>query len=461
VLRRLFPLRNCTKTLREQETRPCLEYHLHRCLGPCIGAVSEDEYQYVVRQVMLFLEGRRDLVAQQLRQQMEIAVENLEFEKAALLRDQIKAVEDVTEHQKIASAEGEMDVVAFASTEGQAYVEVFFIRNGNLVGRECFIVDGVDGEEPPQIMTNFITQFYGTVPNIPPLIVLQHPVLDSALEGWLAQRRGGRVRLQVPRRGRKRELVKMVEENAQHGMEQRRLRMVADPEIISEALEEIQRELLLPRIPHRVECYDISNIQGVSAVGSMVVFEQGVACKSQYRRFRIRTVKSADDYGMLREVLGRRFRKLGGGNWGVLPDLMLIDGGRGQLNAVLGVMRELGLDDIPVASIAKEREEIFVPKKKSPIVLRENSSALFLVQRIRDEAHRFAVGYHHKVHGRESLSSILDDIPGIGPKRRAALVRHFGSARAIREAEVEEIAAVKGLTLPVARRVKAYLEEYS
>lgn len=461
VLRKLFPLRNCTKALREEGSRPCLEYHLHRCLGPCIGAVSEAEYQHTVKQVLLFLEGRRELVVQQLRDQMDVAVGNLEFEKAASLRDQIQAVEDVAERQKIAAAEGEMDVVAFAVTGDQAYVQVFFIRNGSLVGREYFIMERVEEEEPPQIMTNFVTQFYGRVPNIPPLVVLQHPVLDLGLEKWLSERRGGKVKLQVPRRGRKKELVRMVEENARHGMEQRRVRMVADPEAVSEALEEIQRELLLPRIPHRVECYDISNIQGISAVGSMVVFEQGVPCKSRYRRFKIRTVKGADDYGMLREVVARRFSRRGDGSWRDLPDLMLIDGGKGQLGAVVGVMRELGLDHISVASIAKEREEIFVPQEEGPIMLPRDSGALFLVQRIRDEAHRFAVGYHRKVHGRKSLSSILDDVPGIGPKRRAALVRHFGSVRAMREARVEEIAAVKGLTELLARRLKQYLGEYS
>jgi len=267
--------------------------------------------------------------------------------------------------------------------------------------------------------------------------------------------------LHVPRRGLKKELVAMVEENARHGMEQRRVKMVTDPEVIAEALGVLRGELSLPVVPHRVECYDISNIQGTSAVGSMVVFEQGVPCKSRYRKFKIRTVKGADDYAMLREVLARRFRRASDGGWGILPDLVLIDGGKGQLNAVVQVVRELGLDALPVASIAKEREEIFVPGREESIMLPRDSSALFLVQRIRDEAHRFALGYYRKVHREEALSSVLDDIPGIGAKRKTALLKRFGSVRGVREAQIEEIAAVKGFTLPLSRRVKQYLGEYS
>jgi excinuclease ABC subunit C len=460
VLRKLFPLRNCNNPLRGDADRPCLEYHLHRCVGPCVGAVTEEEYRRLVEQVLLFLEGKRDLVVRQLRSQMELAAEATDFEKAALLRDQIGAVEAVTEHQKIAAVEGEMDVVALASTEDEACMQVFFLRNGNLVEKEGFVLGGTQDETPSQIMTSFLFQFYESVPDVPPLILLQHPVNDAkAAEEWLSSRRGGRVRLRVPQRGRKRELVDMVAENARHEIARRRVGRVADPESAGRALEELQRALDLPRLPRRVEGYDISNIQGVSAVGSMAVFEEGMPAKSRYRRFKIRAVKGADDYGMLREVLGRRFARVTGVDVWDLPDLVLVDGGKGQLKAALSVMQALRVDSIPVASIAKEREEIFVPNRHDPILLPRDSVALFLVQRIRDEAHRFAIAYHRRAHRRKSLSSVLDDIPGIGAKRRVALVKAFGSMRALRKAKPEEIAAVKGLTLPLSQRVKQHLEE--
>jgi excinuclease ABC subunit C len=400
---------------------------------------------------------------------MAKASERLEFERAAVLRDQIRAVERVTERQKISSTErGDEDVIAMAQSKDQAYVEVFFIRNGKLIERDRFIVQGAQDEEPGQIMTSFLNQFYDSATYIPPLILLQHSPHDlPILVKWLESKRGDRVSLQVPQRGEKRKLVEMVAENARQGLEQLMVKRLADLKTTAAALDELRHALHLPQTPKRVECYDISDIRGTSAVGSMVVFEEGQPKPAHYRRFRIKTVAGADDYAMIREVLKRRFRRAAGDGkgeggekektWAIVPDLVLIDGGRGHLGAALDAMREMKVDFIPVASLAKENEELFRPDMPQPIVLPRTSSALYLVQRIRDEAHRFALGYHHRVRRSEAMASALDNVPGIGPKRKRALLKRFGSVRAIKEADIDEIAAVIGMTRSLAHKVKEYL----
>jgi excinuclease ABC subunit C len=461
LLRKLFPFRSCKKPIKSN-AKPCLEYHIHRCLGPCVGAVSEEEYRQVINQVILFLEGKQEVVVRELRLKMAQAAENLEFEKATLLRDQIRAVERVIERQKVAAAEGEMDVIAFARAREQAYVLVFFIRNGKLLGREHFILEGTRDEEPSQIMTSFVQQFYNSAPYIPELILLQHPLEGMPLiEKWLEGKKQAAVELRVPRRGKKKELVDMVGENARQGLEQLRIRLLTEPDALTTALDELQTSLSLPRLPQRVECYDISDIQGTSATGSMVVFEKGHPKKSHYRRFRIKSVAGADDYAMIQEVLRRRFRRGKGepreDSWCLFPDLVLIDGGKGQLNAALEVMKEAGVDFIPCASIAKEKDEVFLPQVAEPILLPSHSVALYFLQRVRDEAHRFALGYHRKVRQREAFASPLDTIPGVGAKRKRALLRRFGSIKGVRRATLEEIAAVEGMTRSVAEKVKEYL----
>ena len=462
LLRRLFPFRSCKRPVTGNESRPCLEYHIHRCLGPCIAAVSKEEYRQVISQVILFLEGKQEVVVQELRSRMAKAAENLEFEKAALIRDQVHAVERVIERQKIASAEGEMDVIAFAQAREQAYVLVFFIRNGKLLGREHFILAGTRDEEPSQIMTSFVQQFYNSAPYIPRQILLQHSLEGMPLIAeWLKSKKGAKVELRVPHRGVKKGLVDMVAENARQGLEQLRIKLLAEPDALAAALEELQKELSLSSPPQRVECYDISDIQGTSAVGSMVVFERGQPKKSHYRRFRIKSVAGANDYAMIQEVLRRRFKKRTSGPresaWAVTPDLVLIDGGKGHLSAALEVMREVGLDFIPCASIAKENEAIFLPQVEEPIMLPRHSAALYFLQRVRDEAHRFALGYYHKVRQRESFASPLDTIPGVGAKRKRALLKKFGSLRGVKQATLEELASVRGMTRSVAERVKEYL----
>ncbi len=463
VIKGIFPFRSCSRTITGTDPRPCLDYYIHHCLAPCIGAASKEEYAEVVKQVILFLEGKQEVIVQELESKMNKAAEALDFEQAALLRDQIQAINRVIEGQRIAATvKGEQDVIAFASDKDQAYVQVFFIRGGKLIGRESFVLGGTRSEEPRQIMTSFIEQFYSSSPYIPPLLLLQHPVEDATvIENWLQSKKGGKVHIQVPRRGNKKQLVGIIAENAQQGLEQLKIKQLAAPTTLAAALAEIKRELHLPRLPSRMEGYDISNIRGIAAVGSMVVFEQGRPKPAHYRRFKIRTVSGADDYAMLREVLKRRFKRSSNAaaadSWATLPDLILVDGGKGQLNVVLSAMRESGVGSVSAASLAKENEEIFIPRKAEPIILPRSSSGLQLLQRLRDEAHRFALGYHKKVHKRETFASALDVIPGIGPGRKRALLKQFGSVQAIRETSEEEIAATKGMTQSLAKKVKEYL----
>jgi len=463
TIKAIFPFRSCSKAITGTDLRPCLEYHIRRCLAPCIGAVTKPEYEEVIKQVILFLEGKQEKVIRELEDKMKKAAEALDFEKAALIRDQIQAVNEVVEGQRIAATvRGEQDVIAFASDKDQAYVQVFFVRSSKLIGRESFVLQGTRSEEPSQIMASFIKQFYDSAPYIPPLLLLQYPVDDTKIiESWLQSKKGSRVRIQVPSRGNKKQLADIVAENAKQGLEQLKIKQLATPGSLTAALAEVERKLHLPCLPSRMEGYDISNIQGKAAVGSMVVFDKGKPKPSHYRRFRIKTVSGADDYAMLREVLKRRFKRSSSNNasdtWAILPDLVLIDGGKGQLTAALSAMSEAGVSSVPIASLAKENEEIFTPHSSQPIILPHNSPGLQLLQRLRDEAHRFALGYHQKIHKREAFASSLDTIPGIGPKRKRALLKQFGSVRAIREAPAEELAATTGMSQSLAKSIKEHL----
>jgi excinuclease ABC subunit C len=465
VLKGIFPFRSCRKSITGTDLRPCLEYHIHHCLGPCIGIVSEEEYAEVIKQIILFLEGKQEMVVRKLQNKMNKAAEALDFEKAALLRDQIQAIDRVIEGQRIATTvSGEQDVIAFASDKDQAYVQIFFIRSSKLIGRESFVLQGVRSEEPEQIITNFIKQFYASAPHIPPRLLLQYPVEErTIIENWLQSKRGAKVHIQVPRRGTKKQLVGIVAENAQQGLEQLKIKQLAAPAALATVLAEIKRKLGLPRLPSRIEGYDISNIQGTGAVGSMVVFEEGKPKPSDYRRFRIKTVSGTNDYAMLQEVIKRRFKRSlksdvsTPNTWAILPDLVFIDGGKGQLNSVLAAMHEVGVDSVPAASLAKENEEIFVPQERKPIILPHSSPSLQLLQRLRDEAHRFALGYHQKIRRRQTFASALDIIPGIGPKRKRVLLKQFGSVQAIREAPIEELATTRGMSKNLAQKVKEHL----
>ncbi|MCH8108632.1 MAG: excinuclease ABC subunit UvrC [Chloroflexi bacterium] len=479
LLKKLFPYRSCTKTITGNDSRPCLDYFIHRCVGPCIGAVDKGQYEEIIDQVVLFLEGKTDRVVKSIARRMEAASEELEFEHAAVLRDQLKAIEKVHEGQKVLHLTSEnLDVIAAAPGAREAWVEVFFIRQGKLIGRDHFIMAGTEDDEPSKIITAFVEQFYDAAPFVPPRILIQHPLEDAeTVQQWLCDKRRAPVRVQVPQRGEKRKLVEMVAENAVQGLEQLEIKRASDSANLDAAMDELQEALSLPRSPKRIECYDISNIQGTNSVGSMVVFEDGRPNPSHYRRFKIKTVEGIDDYSMMREMLTRRFKRLAksrtsaesngesgepdssgsGGGWGVVPDLVLIDGGKGHLGAALQVFLELGIDFVPLASLAKENEELFVPQMQESIVLPRNSQGLFLVQRARDEAHRFAITFHRQRRSKKSIESAIDLVPGIGPKRRRMLMRRFGSTRGIKEASLEEVAAVPGMTLTMARKVKEYL----
>jgi len=460
LIKKIFPFRSCSKRIEGKDKRPCLDYYIRRCLGPCIGAVEKQEYHDVINQVILFLQGKQELILRELNAKMKAAAQQLQFERAALLRDQIRAIEKVIEGQRIATTlQGEKDVIGLAQNEKQAYVKLFSIRNNKLIGQDHFIMEGIQGESPGQIMTSFVKQYYASASYIPPLILLQHPVDEPAvLSEWLEQQRGSRVELQVPRRGAKKKLVDTAAENAARGLELAQAKEMKVG-VISSGLRELKNRLRLPKMPRRIECYDVSNIQGALAVGSMVVLEKGRPKPAHYRRFRIKTVAGADDYAMIQETLRRRFKRglTGEGTWAIIPDLVLIDGGKGQLNAALELRRELGLDSIPMASLAKENEEVFIPGNPQPVYIAKDSPALHILQRARDEAHRFAISYHRRLRHKEVISSALDNIPGIGPRRKKALLKKFGSIEAIKEASSEELSQTEGITLALAQKVKEYL----
>ena len=481
LIKRLFPYRSCNKNITGTDPRPCLDFHIKRCVGPCIGAVTKEEYRKVIDQVVLFLDGKQNEVVLDLRRQMQEASEDWSFERAAFLRDQIQAVERVIERQRLTDTiNGNQDIIALYRDGADCCVQVFVIREGRLHGREHFILEGTQDETAESIMQSFVHQFYASTTSVPPVVLLQYRIEDfKVVQDWLKERRGGRVVILTPRKGEKRKLVELVAENAQQALIQERSKWLSDSAKTSAALLQIQEELNLPTLPHRIECYDISDIQGTSAVGSMVVFQDGKPKNSEYRRFRIKTVPGNDDYSMMKEVIRRRFgrglfkrsvsngdeesigevgaRVEPGASWAKEPSLVLIDGGKGHLSAVTEVMRELGVHDLPTASIAKQREEIFLPYQSEPVILPRDSQALYLMQRVRDEAHRFAITYHRKVRSKSATKSILDSVPGIGPQRKKAILRQFGSLKSVKDAPVEEIAAVVGMTRSLAERVKKYL----
>ena len=398
------------------------------------------------------------------------AAQALDFERAATLRDQIAAINTIIERQRIVSEHlHDHDIVAFARDNGQACVQVFFIRDGKLIGREYFVLTGAQGEDESEVMGSFIKQFYSEATQIPPEILLQNDLDEFAvISSWLSQRRGNRVTMRVPKRGEKKAIVEMARENAVETLKRLRDEWNADTHRHTEALSELQEALQLAAPPSRIECYDISTLQGRFTVGSMVVFEQGAPSKQDYRHFRIKSVTGQDDFASMAEMLGRRFSRARSSQeeravegkpdrWAIMPDLVILDGGKGQLGAVHEVMESLGLDHIPTVGLAKQEEEIFLPGRPESLRLPAGSEALFLVQRIRDEAHRFAVTYHRKLRDKDSTRSLLDDIPGIGPKRRQALLKTFGSLDRIRNASVEDLVAVPGMNRAAAEKLVEYL----
>jgi excinuclease ABC subunit C len=491
-------------------SRPCTQYYIHRCTAPCVGYTTREEYSSVIQQVIFFLEGKHDEVVKSLQAKMEKAAENLNFEEAARIRDRIQAVERIQEKQRIISTEGQddQDVIALASQDDETCAQVFFFRSGKLVGREFFILQGTRDSSSGEIMRSFFQQFYESVPHIPSEIVVEADPDDKpTLQAWLKEKRQGAVTISQPKRGEKLRLVEMVQQNAREVLEQQRIKWLSDSQKTQLALAELQEALHLVTPPQRIECYDISNTQGTNSVGAMVVFESGRPRNSEYRRFKIKTVEGPNDFASHQEVLRRRFRKAvakpdvelesvaafdlvdQSGTPGdatevviadeeteavmqhtwTLPDLVIIDGGKGQLNAALEVMRELKLD-IPTIGVAKDEgshtklntlEEIYIPGAIEPIILPRSSQGLYLLQRIRDEAHRFGITYHRKLRTEKTFQSLLDEVPGIGPKRKKALLLHFGSVKGIRAASVDELAAVNGMTRDAAEKVKEYISQHA
>ncbi len=457
VVKSIFPFRSCEINLDGHLRRPCLEYDMHHCVAPCNGKIPRNEYLEIIHELILFLEGKQKPLELHLKGQMKLAAELQQYEKAAWIRDQIKSVKEIISWQKMATkVKGDQDVIAFAPDKDQALVQVFFVRSGKLIGREAFTLQGVLGHPPQQIMTDFVQQYYSATVSIPPLVLLQYQVMEKyVVQKWLASRSGKSVILRVPKRGPSRELLNTVEQNAIKGLEQLRIKNLAQPLALEAALAELKEKLGLSLPPARIEGYDISNIQGRMAVGSMVVFEEGKPASARYRRFRIQGVPQANDYAMLQEVLRRRFgHGSGRGEGWAIPDLVLIDGGKGQLSAAREAMEEVGAQGIATLGLAKENEEIFLTGRSKPISLPVTSPGLQLLQRVRDEAHRFALGYHHNIRTREALTSALDGVPGIGPSRKRALLKYFGTLQNIRRASLDELTKVNGITALLAQNLK-------
>jgi len=471
LLRRLFPYRTCQREITGQDRRPCLYYHIGRCLGPCIGAVDRDTYRATIEQACLFLEGRQEQVLIELEETMAHEARALNFERAAVLRDQISAVGRIIERQRVVSGMlHDHDFVAMAHDDGQACVQVFFVRGGKLIGREYFILTGADDEPASEVMGSFVKQYYDSAAQIPPEIVVQEADMAefAVIEAWLRQKRGTKVLVEIPKSAEKQDVMRMAVENASETLERLRREWEADTNKQTTALAELQQALGLDRPPARIECYDISNLQGTAMTGSMVVFARGVPSKQDYRRFRIKTVQGPNDYAAMAEVLRRRFKRANEARgkksvdgkedrWALLPDLLIVDGGKGQLSSAREVMHEMGVGHIATVGLAKREEELFVPDRSDSVLLERNSQGLYLLQRIRDEAHRFAITYHRKLRKREGTRSLLDEIPGIGPKRRRVLLERFGSLEGIRKASVDDLAAVPGMTKPAAQQVAEHL----
>jgi excinuclease ABC subunit C len=475
LVRRIFPYLTCTRVITGHDERACLYYHIGRCSAPCIGAVNQAEYRAIIQGLCDFLSGHTAPVVADLQRRMQAASEALDFEKAALIRDQLQDIEHVVEKQKVMGTDmTDQDIIAFARDNSDTCVQVFFIRTGRLIGREYFLLDGAAGEDDRAVLSSFVKQFYDQVTTVPPEILLPQEVDEVLIiRDWLRSKRGADVTLKVPRRGQKRELVQMAAENAAETLAHLRAQWQADEAKQSEALAELQQSLNLPKPPARVECFDVSTLQGTHTVTSMVVFVKGVPRKSDYRRFKIQGVKGQDDFASMQEALRRRFKRMQDAGyqlqgdpakkdeynaWSLLPDLLVVDGGKGQLNAALQVLDEFELRDaVPIVGLAKREEEIFLPGQSESVLLPRNSQGLFLMQRIRDEAHRFAVEYHRKLRDQRGLASQLDQVPGVGPRRRQALLKTFGSLEAIRAASVDELAAVPGMTRSAAEQVKSTL----
>lgn len=449
LLKTMFPLRSCRKM---NPDRPCLNYHIKRCLAPCAGYVSKDEYGKMIKSVCMVLDGCTTELERDLKQRMQAAAEDYAFEEAARLRDQLQAVERLNESQKaVTNNGGDMDVLGFAQDMTGICLQIFFVRKGKLIGRDNFFLqDG--GDEQREVLTAFLKQYYNEATFVPREIVL--PQLPEAeeqqlIEAWLTQKAERRVELFVPQRGVKRELLQLANDNALKLLQERLRKGSLSLKNDEQAAEELQQALGIEHSLERMDCFDISHTQGSETVASMVVFRKGSISKKDYRKYKIVSAEGKpDDFKSMQEVVYRRYK-----DYEDLPNLVVIDGGKGQLSSALEVIRGLGLADLPVVGLAKREEEIFLPHRSTSILLDRDSAALHLIQRIRDEAHRFAITFHRKLRGKRNLVSVLDHVEGIGPKRRQALWQAFKTLEAMKAASVEELAAVEGMNHAAAQNL--------
>ena len=447
LLKTMFPLRSCR---RMNPDRPCLNYHIKRCLAPCAGYVSKEEYGKMIKSVCMVLDGRTTELERDLKQRMQEAAEEYAFEEAARLRDQLQAVERLNESQKaVTNNGGDMDVIGFAQDMTGNCLQIFFVRKGKLIGRDNFFLqDG--GDTPQEVLTAFLKQYYNEATFIPREIVLPRlpePEEQQLIELWLRQKAERKVELIQPQRGVKRELLQLAKDNAQKLLDERLRKGSLSLKNDAQAAEELQQALGLEHSLERMDCFDISHTQGSETVASMVVFRNGSISKKDYRKYKIISAEGKpDDFKSMQEVVYRRYK-----DYEDLPNLVVIDGGKGQLSSALEVIRGLGLADLPVVGLAKREEEIFLPHQSTSILLDRDSAALHLIQRIRDEAHRFAITFHRKLRGKRNLVSVLDHVEGIGPKRRQALWKAFKTLDAMKAASVEELAAVEGMNSTAAQ----------
>ena len=475
LLRRIFPYLTCNREITGMDKRACLYMDINLCSAPCVGAASKAEYRQMITDLMQFLDGRTTPIVKRMQQEMAKASEEMRYEKAASLRDQINAIEKVVEKQKVITKKQiDSDVIAMAREDGDACVQIFFIRAGKMIGREYFMLEGTEDSADEEVMAQFVKQFYTEAANVPSEVLLPKEIEEAhIIKQWLNTKRGGRkVEMRVPRRGQSRHLVQMATENASETLKSLRAQWQADTHKQEQSIAELQEAFKLKDPPNRIECYDISNTQGVATVGSMVVFTQGVPDKKLYRRFNIRSVTGPDDFASMEEALTRRFKrweaaqvetskpkKASDASFSFLPDLLIVDGGKGQLSRAVEVLEKFDLmGKVPVVGLAKREEEIFFPNNPQSILLPRHSQGFYLIQRIRDEAHRFAITAHRKQRNKIGMTSALDVIPGIGPAKRKSLLQHFGSLDKIRLASVDDLGAVSGINIALAETIKANLE---
>jgi len=471
LLERLFQFRKCTMTIKGDQ-RPCLYFHLHRCLAPCASKTTSNEYEAELKRAGLLLQGKDETIKADLIAKRDEASEALQFERAQRYQEDIRALEHVLQRQKIVSQrDADADVIALARGEGgDAAVQVFNVRSHKIHGTEHLRLMGARiDDSDASLLASFVEQYYATMREVPPLLILEKPLASddqTALMDFLRARRSGNAaqrapEIVVPQRGERLKLMQMTAESAAENLAQDRLRWLTDEQKMTAALSELQDALGLSGWPRRIECFDISNTQGTNSVASMVVFEDARPKKSDYRKFAIKTVDGPNDFASMNEVIGRRFKRLqapdatDAAGWSAWPDLIIVDGGKGQLGAALEALRALNLDNLPIVGLAKQNEELYLPGIAAPVVLPRDAQALYLVQRVRDEAHRFALTYHRQKRTASGLKSTLDDVQGIGPKRKKQLIAHFGSVKQMKQASVEEIAAVTGITRDIAERIKA------